>query len=133
MLKKKGGIQMLNPPETEGISTESAGSTFSMDYGRRPLKAYPVTDGELSQVFGLGNWATACFSIGAGLFGFALDVSKDLAMSHELSEKSKIFWETVNTGSYISFGVFFIIGISLLIMRHGKVKEIKKETIFPGS
>jgi len=126
---------MANPTGIEGISTEStgkgqSGSTFSLDYGRRPMKSYPITDGELSQLAGLGYMATICFSVASGLLVFALDLSKDISMSQELSEATKVFWDTINIVSYSFSGFLFILGGGLIWKRQSKVSEIKDETKF---
>jgi len=128
---------MANSSETEITITESTGkgqtgSTLSMDYGRRIMKAYAITNGELSQVFGLGHWATLCFSLGFGFGGIALDITKEIFIQQALPETTKAILNTVNYGSYIASGFFILVGIVLMCMRYGKVKEIKKETIFSG-
>lgn len=94
------------------------------------MKAYPITDGELGQLFGLGFLATICFSVGAGLFGFALDVEKDLSLATEVTESVQTFWTTIRTGSFTLSAILFICGTLFVWKRHNKVSEIKQETIF---
>lgn len=119
--------------DTESSGESQSGSTFSLIYGRRPMKAYPLTDGELSHVFGLGNWATVCFSIGTLFLGMAVDVTKSLAMLNGFKESAKIFWEIFSNGCYLASIFLFLFGIILMFIRSGKIKEIKKEAIFPGT
>ena len=95
------------------------------------MKAYPITEGELSQILGIGLLATICFSVGAGFLGFALDVTKDLSLAPELPPAVTGFWEAAQTTSWIAGGVLFVVGVGFLIRRHMVLNGIKNQAIFP--
>ncbi len=97
------------------------------------MKAYLITKGEFGQLFGVGVIATICFSLGVGLFGFALDVTKDLSFAPGLPEGVTSFWDAVRTFSWYSGGFLLIAGVGIQIWRHIILSGIKKETIFPES
>lgn len=125
-----------NPPPAawggEGTPrTSGSGSKFDLAYGRRPMKAYPITEGELGQLTAIGGGALFCFSLGAGLFGFSLDVSKDLAMAPNLPIEAVSAWEIISIYAKNSSWASFGIGSFLLLWRHNVLSRIKNETTFP--
>src|SRR5262245_57738852 len=78
-------------------SRRKRASTITQDYGRRRMKTYPITEGELSQLTGLGLVATACFTVAGFAFGYATDIEKDLAFSPELNQSIRDFWSIVKS------------------------------------
>jgi len=130
-LKKYPPLQIGARQALSGGGKADSGSTFSLNYGRRPMKAYPITDGELGQLFGLGTLAAICFSLASGLLGFGLDLVKDLALSNEIAEVTKTYWETTKNWCFAIGFLLFVVGVVFVWQRRSRVSEIKKETTFP--
>lgn len=124
---KAGGESAATP----GSSGGRTGSTIDMVYGWRPMKGYPITEGELGHLFGIGLFATICFSLAAGLFGFALDVTKDLAFAPETPQAVVGFWEAAKTFSWVFGVLFFVIGVGFFFRRGSVLNKIKASTTFP--
>ena len=95
------------------------------------MKGYPITEGELGQLFGIGLLATICFSLAAGLFGFAVDVTKDLAFAPETSEAVVSWWSAATTFSWFLSVILFLAGTIFLVRGNSVLSNIKKTTIFP--
>jgi hypothetical protein len=57
-----------NPIEPQ--RTAAGGSSFAFQYGRRHVNAYPITEGELSEIGTLKGLSTLCFSLSSALIGF---------------------------------------------------------------
>src|SRR5262245_64863939 len=74
----KGGSARATRGPRRTITT---GSTFALRHGRRQMNTYPITEGELGELFNIGLIAAVCFSLSTGLVGFAIDVHKDLALA----------------------------------------------------
>ncbi len=106
------------------------GSTIDIVYGRRPMKGYPITEGELGQLFSIGLYATICFSLSAGLFGFAVDVSKELAFATGTPQAVVAFWEASRVFSWVLCVVLFGAGIAFFLRGKSILNNIKKSTIF---
>ena len=123
-----GGGESGATPSGPGGRT---GSTIDIVYGRRPMRGYPITEGELGQLFGIGLLATICFSLAAGVFGFAVDVTKDLALAPEIPQAVVSSWETAKTISWYLSGILFVTGIVFLFRGRSVLNNIKKTTIFP--
>jgi len=62
------------------------GSGFDRQPGRRPMKEYPLTKGELYGLASLGGAATLCFSLGSAAFGYAATITKDMAFASNVPE-----------------------------------------------
>ena len=126
---KAGGESMATP----GGGGGRTGSTIDIVYGRRPVKGYPITESELGQLFGIGLFATICFSLAAGLFGFAVDVTKDLAFATETPPAVVAYWEAIKTFSWFLCVVLSVAGIAFLVRGSHVLRNIKNSTIFPVS
>lgn len=116
---------------TPGGGGGRTGSTIEMVYGRRPMRGYPITEGELGQLFGIGIFAAICFSLSAGLFGFALDITKDFAFASDISQTIVSFWSAIRVSSWIASAVLFLGGVGFVIRGRSVLNNIKKSTIFP--
>lgn len=106
------------------------GSTLSISYGKRNLKAYPITEAELSRLSGIGYWATACFSISGFLGGFSLDLFKDLALVGGVAAAPAKLWGYIQNLSAVLAVIFLLLGIGLFFLRKKSIDEIKKQTEF---
>lgn len=105
-------------------------SRFDLSYGRRNLRAYPITEHELGGLAALGVFAGLAFSLSAGLLGFAIDLHKDLAITADVPAKEQIFWGTVRTGGFVLSIILAGVGCYLLHRGNTKLTRIKQETVF---
>lgn len=126
-----GGNEGGESAATPGGPGGRTGSTIDMVYGRRLMKGYPITEGEVGQLFSIGLYATICFSLSAGLFGFAMDVSKDLAFAPETSKAVIGFWTLIRTFSWVLCAVLFGCGVAFFLRGKSVLNTIKNSTIFP--
>lgn len=92
------------------------------------MKEYPLTEGELNELAGLGLLATACFSLAAGAFGFAIDVSKDVAFATDLPATAVTFWETLRGVALALAGVLTLCGGGFVWRGRSRLSAIKRET-----
>jgi hypothetical protein len=95
------------------------------------MKGYPITDGELGQLFGIGALATVSFSIAAGLLGFAIDVTKDMAFSPDLPEAVITHWGAMKTLSLWACAALALVGAGFVLWGHSIIGRIKNQTEFP--
>lgn len=117
-------------PGRRGSKTATLGSVVAMDYGRRAMKAYPITEGELSTLFSIGLGAAICFAFASASLGFAVDLHKDLAFSPDLSESIQAFWQNIQIVAWALMVVFFVAGCAFLFWGKNKLSEIKSGTTF---
>ena len=103
-------------------------STFTAMGGRRAVKAYPVTESELSNMFLLQAGSTVCFSLATFFAGIWLNVAQGLALASGVPAAKIAFW----SGLEIAFGagtiLFAVIGFCLVCFGRHKVSQIKGET-----
>ena len=126
------------PPELETgaggapsvLTSGTVGSVFVLDYGRRRMKAYPITDGELNQLATIGIISVVCFSFAAGLLGVSIDIQKDLALAIDVPEAARGYWGAIRTATLIGSVVFAVFGGFLLLLGHTRRAGIKKSTFF---
>ena len=125
-----------NSPPAEAAGSGSGGSGgrkhrqtgFDRLPGRRPLKEYPITEGELTALATIGAVATLCFSVASALFGFAVTVTKDIAFASTLPDSILTFWGTLRIGAFIGTGIFVLFGIVFIVVGKSKISAIKRET-----
>ena len=94
------------------------------------MKAYPITDSELSQLATIGISSVVCFSFAAGLLGVAIDIQKDLAIAIDVPAAARGFWDAIRIAAFIGALVFAIFGGILIYRGRTRVADIKKNTIF---
>lgn len=101
--------------------------------GRRPLKEYPLTEGDMRELAGVGVIATLLFSLSSGLFGFWVNVSKDLAFAQGVPDKTIAFWEAARIFSLIA--AIVLAGIGGLAIYYGqfRLSSIMRETEFDAN
>jgi len=97
------------------------------------MKEYPLTKGDMRDLAKTGLAATICFSFASGLFGFIVNLSKDLAFASNLPEKVIAFWDAIWWCSVAAMLVFAVFGG--LAVRDGRmrIKEIEDETDHEGA
>jgi hypothetical protein len=106
----------------------SGGSGFDRMPGRRPMKEYPLTKGELYGLGTLGGAATLCFSLGSAAFGYAAAITKDMAFASNVPEKIIVYYSTMRDFAfYGSFGLFAV-GLVLIVAGGIRVRQIIAET-----
>jgi hypothetical protein len=71
--------------------------------------------------------------LSAGLFGFAVDVSKDLAFASETPEAVVGCWNAAKLFSWILCVVLFCAGTAFLFKGKNVLNDIKSSTIFPAN
>lgn len=103
-------------------------SGFDKRPGRRPMKEYPLTEGELNELAGIGMLATVCFSLAAALFGFAVDVSKDIAFSTALPATVATFWGALRGGAMVLAVILALVGGAFVLRGRSRLNAIKRET-----
>lgn len=111
---------------------EPGGGQFAPIYSVRRTKCYTVTDSELKQI-GLANLgATAFFTIGSLLAGFAIDVFKDIALTDDVPDAAKQIIDSAQPLLFTMAAVFYIIGFIAMIWRWDMIKSIKAESVEDG-
>lgn len=108
----------------------STGSTFTMSYGKRIVKAFPITESELNEVAAAKRIAAVCFTIAGALFGFAMNLNKDMQFANSLPEKVTSFWNAIWYACLIGSGITSLLGIWLWLRGHNRLAEIKREARF---
>lgn len=118
------------PSSTPPKQRKKRGSDVRLRYGTRSMKAYPITETELNELFQIGIFATLAFSLSAGCFGFTINIIKDISINNSESEIAEL-WGHISAFSLIGGVIFLLIG--WLLIRHGKSKisQIKIDTKFP--
>lgn len=105
-----------------------SGTGFNRIPGRRDMKEYPLTEGELNELAYTGGFGTLFFSLAAFLLGLWIDVSKDIALSPEVSEAERAFWNAVKVGCLIGAAVAVLIAVLMFWRGYHRLSQIKKET-----
>lgn len=106
------------------------GSSFAHSYGKRTVKAYPVTDSDIRSIGALSGLAAAAFSIGTGLAGFAFDVTESISMSTGVASGTVGFWSGIRWGFIAAAIVCYIGGAVLWWVRGSTIRDIRENTTF---
>ena len=115
---------------TKTSPRKTRASRFELDYGRRALKAYPITEHELSGLAALGVFAGLAFSFASLLLGFAIDLHKDLSITADVPDSARIFWGTLRVVAFVLAVILAAAGAYLLHRGNTKLDRIKDETEF---
>lgn len=118
------------PEETAAAGSGAQGSTITQDYGKRTMKAYALTEGELGELFVIGGFATFFFSLAAGFFGFYVNTYENLSLNPSLAKEIIDQWGIISEVCKYSAGISAVIGLALIYFRHTKIAQIKRETEF---
>jgi hypothetical protein len=128
-----GGTSSIGDVHTGGISAAHApavgGSSFAIQYELRRVKAYPITENELSELGTLGGFAGLFFSLASAFVGFGGNIFLDLYLSPPPSEISA-GWKIGMFAVFLTAAIFVILGAILVWKRHTKIDKIKRECIF---
>lgn len=120
-----------NAPSTSAASRRPrrpAGTGFVRSPGRRVMKEYPLTEGEMRELGAVGVITTLLFSLGTGCWGFVLNVSMNVAFSSGIPKDVLIFWSTLRCVAIISAIILYICGIIGFIYGGYRVTKIKRGT-----
>lgn len=118
----KGVTQVADP----------SGGQFAPIYRVRRTQCYTVTNSELKQI-GLANLgATAFFTIGSLLAGFAIDVFKDIVLTEEVPDAAKQIIESAQPLLFTVAAAFYLIGFLAMLWRWDMIKSIKQESSVDG-
>jgi hypothetical protein len=128
-----GGSSSIGDIHTGGIPTAQApaagGSSFAIQYGVRRVKAYPITESELSELGTLGGFSALFFSLASALVGFGGNIFLDLFLSSAPSEISP-GWKIGIIAVFLISAVFAILGAVLIWKGHTKIGKVKRESAF---
>lgn len=124
------GLTVTPPPAKPQRALGNRGSSFTTAYGRRNVKAYPVTGSDLHSIGALSGLATVAFSIGTGLLGYAFDVTESLSIAGDVPPATSGFWSGLRWGFVIAGVVCYIGGAILWKVRGSTIRDIKTNTTF---
>lgn len=92
------------------------------------MKEYPLTESDMRDLAQTGLLSGVSFSIGSGMLGFALNISKDMAFASGLPERVAGFWSAVWWACVIGAAIFYAIGAAGVMRGRTRLAEIKGET-----
>jgi hypothetical protein len=125
----KNAAQGGNP--TEPQTSAAGGSSFAFQYGKRHVKAYPITESELSEIGTLRGLSTFCFSVSSALLGFGGNMFVSyLSAPSEPIRNNSTDWKTGIISALGVALVFLLIGAFLMYKGHTKIADINRETLF---
>lgn len=114
-------------------AVDPTGGQFSPIYSVRQTRCYTVTNSELKQI-GLANLgATAFFTIGSLLAGFAIDVFKDIVLTDEVPEAAKQIIDSAQPLLFTMSATFYLLGLVAMLWRWDMIRSIKSESVVSGS
>jgi len=107
-----------------------SGSVFAVNYGRRTMRAYPVRDGELTQLVWVGTLTAVCYSITTLFFGYAVSIEQGLDFSGNIPQHVKDYWLRLEMILFFLSFIFCGAEISFAVLGHGRRNQIKNDTWF---
>jgi hypothetical protein len=114
--------------EPRAISA-SGGSSFELKYGSRKVKAYPITEAELSEIGTLKGLSTFCFSLSSAAAGFGGNMIVSFLSASSANDMDE--WKKISILAVIAFAVIFSsIGAYLTYKGNTKIAEIKGQASF---
>jgi len=94
------------------------------------MKAYPITEGEMSDLFALSWKATISFTFAGACLGFSIDLVKDIALSSGLTKMVAIISIGASIASVGMAVLLCFVGGHYLSKRGTRFDEIKEDTEF---
>jgi hypothetical protein len=116
------------PPRPPRARRPKHGSTIPIVGGEREVKAYPVTEDELSSLGLLQATTTAVFSLSSGLGGFWISIKQNLAFADKVDPSIRSYWEAMGFAAGCVAIFLFVVGGALIYLNFTKVGKIKKGT-----
>lgn len=98
-------------------------------------KHYSVNDSDLAQLSTYGGLASWSFALGSLLLGMSFDLVKDIVVkgigaTTQGLNPSEAFWVGVRFPLLACGALFIVVAVVLVVARHSKASQIKKETQF---
>lgn len=103
------------------------GSTLPIRGGKREVKAYAVTEDELSTLGALQVLAALFFSLAGLFFGLWFDISLQVAFA-EKHDAAVHYWKGLQSAALIGAILFAVIGVGIFLFNGSRVRKIKKAT-----
>lgn len=94
------------------------------------MKSYPVIQGEMWGLGGLGFGATLAFSTAAGLIGFYFDTAKDLSLAQGVDLAIIAYWDAIKNAALIGSAVCAITGMLFVGIGAFSIYKIINRTEF---
>lgn len=123
-----GGLITPDGQPSPKASPARRGSTYVAKGGRRSVKAYPVTESELSNLGLLQAGSTACFSLATFLIGIWLNVAQGIALQTGAPATEVAYWTALRIAFLIGGLLFAVVGLGLVVFGQHKIRQIKNET-----
>lgn len=110
--------------------TIAGGSTQIPKYGTATLRVYPINEDQLSELGLLRGISAASMTAAGTLFGFGINVFKDLQISTGTPVAAAVRWQTI-AGASVVVGIICAI-VAVIFWRKGSTKltAIKNRTSF---
>lgn len=108
------------------------GSFLEPEYGTRHMKAYPLTEDQLENLFGIDVLAAVCFSIASALLSFSFNVQTSLVILTNIPPDKLGYWEALRSISGILSIFMFFAGWGFVRYRKNKLAKLKSRMSFPS-
>lgn len=120
------------PPPRRGRVVQS-GSTIQFRYGHAQMKVYPLTEAQLSELGTLRGIGVFCITIAGSLFGFGINVLKDLQLASSAPPETLARWQVIQFCCLILALILGAVGGGLLWNSRTKLDKFKDATTFESS
>ena len=94
------------------------------------MKAYPISEDELWNLFAVGLVAAISFSIAGWFLGCAFDIFKDLDLGNGISPEKIQLWKLNQNWCFVFSGFFFLVAIASTVIGGFKIRKILTDTKF---
>jgi hypothetical protein len=112
------------------VKRASRGSTLPIRGGKREVKAYALTEDELTTLGAIQGLAALFFSLGGTSFGIWLSIKLQLAfIPAQADERTKGYWEGLQSATKWVAIACAALGIGLFVFNYFRVRKIKKGTV----
>ena len=106
------------------------GSSVQPQYGRRRMKYYPLSKGDIRFLTVSNALTSICFAVAAACATFSLDVERDFAIASNVPPAAVAKWGGYEVAAGILAFVLFIVGAGFWIWRELALRAIEEETQF---
>lgn len=103
-------------------------STYIVHGGRREVKAYPLTEDDLTRLGLVQGGATFFISLAGVLLGFWLNITQSIAFSSSTPQAIITFWDGLRIASLVTALVSALLGGLLAYSGWSTIGRIKNET-----
>ncbi|RYE03222.1 MAG: hypothetical protein EOP61_05525 [Sphingomonadales bacterium] len=131
--KKSGGeVAGEVPPRKPRGPRRPSGSGFDRISGRRPMREYPLTKGELHELASRSFLSTLGFSGASAAFTVWLGIVQGMAFADTIKPEVKAYWQAWQSAAGWASIVLFAFGAAMMVWNGLRVREIIKETDHGG-